>query len=210
MVKILDTEKKILAAAKQVFMKKGLYGARMQEIADEAGINKALLHYYFRTKDRLFYAIFQEAFDILIPYVSEIFNLESSLELKLSRFSDKYIEVLEANRYLPLFVLGEIQQNPERVSQVLNVHEFVDIKKLTLQIKQEFGVETINEKIVLHIFISFLANLIFPFIARPVIAFNMKMTDADFHNFLQERKKVVPSIFIATVKSMNEYAFEKN
>lgn len=210
MVKIIDTEKKILEAAKQEFVKKGLNGARMQGIADRAGINKALLHYYFRTKDRLFYAIFQEAFATLIPYVADIFNLEIPLEVKLNRLSEKYIEVLETNPYLPLFVLSEIQHNPGQVKQLLNLHGFVDIKKLTDQIKQEFGFESINEKIIIHLFISFLAGIIFPFIGRPIIQFNMKMSESEFHEFLEERKRLVPYLFIENIKSMNNYAFNKN
>jgi TetR/AcrR family transcriptional regulator len=62
-----ETERKILQAAREVFQRKGLYGARMQEIADAAGINKALLHYYFRNKDKLFDAIFSDVFQNFIP-----------------------------------------------------------------------------------------------------------------------------------------------
>ena len=210
MVKTVNTETKILEAARKVFMKKGLSGARMQEIADEAGINKALLHYYFRSKDQLFYAIFKEAFKILIPYVADIFNSGVTLEIKLTRLAEKYIEILEHNRYLPLFVLSEIQQNPDRVSQFLNLNEFVDFNKLSRQIISEFGIDTINEKMVRHIFVNFLANMIFPFIARPLIQFNMNLSDSEFHDFLQERKILIPKIFIATIKSMNEYATDKN
>ena len=98
MVKEESTEQKILDAARTIFMRKGLNGARMQEIADEAGINKALLHYYFRSKDKLFYAIFKEAFNILIPYVSAVFNSDESIEIKLTRLAEKYIDILEINR----------------------------------------------------------------------------------------------------------------
>jgi len=209
MVKSENTESKILAAARKVFMKKGLNGARMQEIADEAGINKALLHYYFRSKDKLFYAIFQEAFSILIPYVSDIFNSDQPLHTKLSRLAEKYTEILETSPYLPMFVLSEIQQNPDRIAQTINIHEFVNIQKLADQIRSEYKIELLDPGLVVHVFVNFLSNLIFPIIARPIIQFNLKMKGNEFHEFLAERKKLVPYIFIETVKSMNDYVRNK-
>ena len=79
----LSTEKTILEAAKKVFLDKGFDGARMQEIADEAGINKALLHYYFRSKDKLFDAIFEEAFKQFLPNISDIMVSDISIEEKV-------------------------------------------------------------------------------------------------------------------------------
>ncbi|HNA17232.1 MAG TPA: helix-turn-helix domain-containing protein, partial [Ferruginibacter sp.] len=55
-----DTEQKILESARNVFIQKGLAGARMQDIADHAGVNKALLHYYFTSKDKLFNIVFEQ------------------------------------------------------------------------------------------------------------------------------------------------------
>ena len=69
-----STEQKILRAAEQVFMRAGYDGSRMQEIADEAGINKAMLHYCFKNKQLLFEAVFMNAFSQLAPQVNEIFN----------------------------------------------------------------------------------------------------------------------------------------
>ena len=66
------TELQIKEAAKKVFLKRGFGGARMQEIADEAGINKAMLHYYFRSKKKLFEVIFNEAIGEMIPHITNI------------------------------------------------------------------------------------------------------------------------------------------
>ena len=77
------TEERILAAAKKVFIHKGMYGARMQDIADEAGINKALLHYYFRNKEKLFEVIFKDAAGQLFPTINMIFESDSPLFEKL-------------------------------------------------------------------------------------------------------------------------------
>ena len=116
-----STEGKILDAAKKVFTKKGMYGARMQEIADEAGINKALLHYYFRSKDKLFDAIFHEAFHDFVPRAFKSFKSEMPFEDKLSLFVSNYIDIIIENPYLPLFIINEINQKPERLGQLMQV-----------------------------------------------------------------------------------------
>src|SRR5690349_8196144 len=106
----LNTQQKILEAAKKVFHQKGLAGARMQDIADEAGINKALLHYYFRNKDMLFEMIFKDAAANLFPKVASIISEDLPLFEKIRKFTKEYLEVVIQNPYLPLFVLNEINK----------------------------------------------------------------------------------------------------
>src|SRR5680860_37555 len=108
-----NTEEKILNAAQNVFIQKGMDGARMQEIANEAGINKALLHYYFRTKQKLFEAIFKKVFSQIFPHITTFTNSELPFETKLEIFVDRYIEFLLKNQFLPIFILKEINRDPE-------------------------------------------------------------------------------------------------
>ena len=89
-----NTEQKILEAAKRIFHQKGFEGARMQEIANEAGINKALLHYYFRSKEKLFEAVFQDAFSQLMGQAREIFFSEKPLKEKITAFLGNYLNVI--------------------------------------------------------------------------------------------------------------------
>ncbi len=210
MVNTLSTEQRIFEAARTVFLKKGLSGARMQEIADEAGINKALLFYYFRTKDKLFYAIFQDAFKNMLPSISNMFNSDMPLELKINHLVDNYFKVLEKNRHLPIFILSEVQQNPERITKIINIADLVDFGKLANQIRVEYGIKNMDLNLARHIFVNFISNIIFPFVGRPIIQFIFKMTDAQFCEFLNERKKIIPAIFISTIKSLSEHAENKN
>src|ERR1044072_5809634 len=105
-----STEEKIVTAAKKVFLAKGLAGARMQDIADEAGINKALVHYYFRNKEKLFEVIFTEAALKLFPKINIIFESDGTLFEKIRLFVAEYITVMSENPYLPMFVLNEINK----------------------------------------------------------------------------------------------------
>src|SRR5271156_3051845 len=104
----LPAEQRILAAAKKVFLLKGMDGARMQDIADEAGINKALLHYYFRSKEKLFEVIFREAMDQLFPRIIGILNADKPLFDKIESFCGEYVGMLLNNPYLPMFVMNEV------------------------------------------------------------------------------------------------------
>ena len=107
-----DTEKVILEAANEVFQKKGLSGARMDEIAKEAGVNKALLHYYFRSKERLFERVFSEAFGQFFQKIIHLLESDLPLDVKIYRVVDMYSSMLLHNKNLPLFILGGIRDNP--------------------------------------------------------------------------------------------------
>src|ERR1017187_9752498 len=139
MVKKKDqtTEEKILAAAKKVFVVKGMAGARMQDIADTAGINKALLHYYFRNKEKLFEVIFKEAAIRLFPKINAILNSDLPLFDKIRRFAHDYIEIVIENPYLPLFVLNEINKQPLAFSKKMFGNNRPAVHKMAEQIEKE-------------------------------------------------------------------------
>jgi len=197
---IHDTERKILEAARKVFISKGMHGARMQEIADEAGINKALLHYYFRSKDKLFQAIFRETFQELMPKAMGIFKEEGTFEDKLRLFVSNYIDTISKNHYLPLFVFNEINQNPEILT------EFVDGMK---PLQQIVGVE-LQKKIStgeyrainpVQFFSNIIAMTLFPFFAKPLLTNAFTMNEEQFKAFVEERKVLIPEIMLTYLKN---------
>ena len=98
-----STEGRILTAAQKVFLKKGMAGARMQDIADEAGINKAMLHYYFRSKEKLFEKIFAELSHHFFPKLVMIFESDESVFTKIEMVVAEYIDQMEANALSPHF-----------------------------------------------------------------------------------------------------------
>lgn len=116
MVKNKDkgAEERILAAAKNVFTTKGMTGARMQDIADEAGINKAMLHYYFRDKDKLFETIFMDEAQKFFPKINAIFNSDAPLFEKIENFATEYIDEMQENPYLPWFVMNELHRDADQ------------------------------------------------------------------------------------------------
>jgi TetR/AcrR family transcriptional regulator len=196
-----STEEKILVAAKKVFISKGMAGARMQDIADEAGINKALLHYYFRSKEKLFEVIFLEAAQKLFPKINSIFESDNPLFEKIEHFCEEYITVMSENPYLPLFVLNEINQNPENfINKIWGKQNFPKPQKFLAQIEKEVKKGTIRKISPLHLLINLISMSIFPFVAKAMIQFTMGLDELQFRNVMQQRKKEVSKFIIDSIK----------
>lgn len=204
MVKDISTEQRILEAARRVFMKKGMAGARMQEIADEAGINKALLHYYFRSKDKLFEHILMEVVGRIATSLKSMMELDIPIIQRLCFFVEIYVDVLMENRYLPLFVLTEINQNPERFASMIREHIVVNMQDFIVQLEDEIEQGKINPVHPLHLVSSVLGMIIFPFAAFPLIEEAMGDNFAPLaRNFLNQRKEVVKEFVINALTPKN-------
>ena len=192
MNKDLDTETRILEAAKQVFIRKGFAGARMQEIADEAGINKGLLHYYFRSKDNLFGAIFEQALRDLAPRTIEIFESDAPLFDKVERFIDRYLDFLAERPYLPAFVIQEINRHPEALFQTMEQVGFrPNPMKLVVQIQMEVQKGNIRPIHPIHLVFNIISMCVFPFVARPMMQHILQVSDAEYIEFMKTRKEVI-------------------
>lgn len=193
------TEQKILAAARAVFVRRGFAGSRMQEIADEAGINKALLHYYFRSKEQLFETIFRETIMRLLPMVKTILSSEAPLEEKIEQFVAHYMSTLAENPFVPGFILHEIASNPGRLPRLLPIDK-VDIPQILIrQLQQAVQEGRIRPMPPRQLVANIIALCVFPFVAKPVLQFALNMpAEEDFRQFIEERKKtLVPFILNA-------------
>ena len=173
MSKDSSTEEKILSAAKKIFVANGMMGARMQDIADEAGINKALLHYYFRNKEQLFDVIFMSAARQLFPKIRQIFESDAPLFEIIEKFCADYIDIISENPYLPLFVFNEIHRNPAGF-----------IKKISP----------------IQLLLNLLSMCIFPFVAKPLILVNVELDEFQFRSIMEQRKKEIPRFIIDSIK----------
>jgi AcrR family transcriptional regulator len=195
-----SSEQKILEAAKKVFLKKGMSGARMREIAEEAGINKALLHYYFRSKSKLFKSIFDLVFMNFGPKLFGIFNDDTPIEQKIDDFVNAYLDLIAHNPYLPLFIINEIQRNPELLK---------DVEKVLRQIRNTKIIDQLNAGIEsgiyhpikpAHFYTNLLAWCIFPFLTRPILDRIFGISEQEFSNFIEERKKSIPAMIMRSIK----------
>ena len=186
--KELSTEDKILLAASKVFTEKGFSGTRTRDIAEEAGINLALLNYYFRTKEKLFEQVMKVKIVLLFGQLVPIVNNEkTSLEEKIDLASVKYFDILSKNPNLPLFVLSEIQKKTSDIRTILPFDKVLNNSFLIKQIQEKKP--DMNPY---HFLINFLSMTVFPFVGKPVLQSFELMDDIEFLEFVHERKTLVP------------------
>jgi len=194
-----STEDKILEAAKNVFVTKGMEGARMQEIADAAGINKALLHYYFRSKERLFEAIFSEIIKFAFPKITRIAQSDEPFVSKVEQVVDAYIDLLIKHPFIPGFVMKELNRDPSGLFKMvvkfgLNPQFFFD----QIQLAMDRG--EIIQMQPRHLAANIISMCIFPFAARPLVSFVLFKDDqVALEAFYAERAAVIKKFVIDAI-----------
>lgn len=195
-----STEQRILNAAREVFIRKGMSGARMQDIADEAGINKALLHYYFRSKEKLFEMVFREAVQKIMFTIKDIVDKNAPLDKKITAICDRYISELSKSPFLPLFILHEIHQEPKRIIRFFQEAEISSyLPKLFLQIQEEVDKGHIRPVSPPHLMINIISLCVFPFAASPLLKSALGLDQWQLQMFMEERKKQVPEFILASL-----------
>ena len=195
-----NAETGILNAAIRIFQKKGMDGARMQEIANEAGINKALLHYYFRSKQLLFEAVFKNAFSLLAPQLNKVLNDDSSLFDKIRNFTNNYISFVIKHPYLPNFIIQELNRNPEFVTKLISEKHFPTISTFKKQVKDSVEKGIIKPIEPEQLFINIMALNILPFIAAPLLKGFLNINTNDYQLMMEKRKTEVAEFIIDAIK----------
>jgi TetR/AcrR family transcriptional regulator len=195
-----NTEQKILLAAREIFMEKGMDGARMQDIADRAGINKALLHYYFRNKEKLFETVFVEAASKFLSKVIIITTTEASLFTKIEQFVNEYISMLIENPFLPLFILNEVNKQSKTFIMKIWGNKRPPVQLFLAQVAEEAKKGNIKPIQPEQLMVNMVSMCIFPFVARPMIQWVHQMNDEAFRQFIEKRKTEVSKFIIDSIR----------
>jgi AcrR family transcriptional regulator len=195
------TEQKILDAAEVVFHEKGFDGARMQEIADKASINKGLLHYYFKSKDALFDAIFNMAVKRMSGNINSILQMEISLEEKIDLIIDSYMNLLLRNSSLPRFVITEINKDSDRfIKKYLSGEINSVFAKFIDSVQKELEAGTIKAIDPKHLFMNMISMILFPFVGKPLIQVLIGINNKEFHKLMLERREHVKAFIKEAIK----------
>ena len=203
-----DTERRILDAAHKVFVRRGTAGARMQEIADEAGVNKALLHYYFRSKSRLADAVFRRVAASIFARVVDAVRTDTSLEDKVRHIITIYLEQLARTPYAPAYLISELSQDPERGRQLVQtmsqLHDAVSPSIVLQALQADLDARARAGEMRAISARQFITNLVslcvFPFAARPLLCAVTGMDDKAFREFIEERKRALPEFFLGALR----------
>lgn len=189
----LSTEDRIKTAARTIFTRKGFAATRTRDIAEEAGINLALLNYYFRSKEKLFDIIMMENFEQVITGALTLLDeRNTTLEEKIEKIVGFYFQQLTSNPDLPIFVINEIRNNPERLRALGPGQGIIQKSYFLQQIKERLGGNHRPSLNPLHIIINLLSMTVFPFIARPLFEEFAGLTEQGFSQLIEERRRLIP------------------
>jgi AcrR family transcriptional regulator len=193
----ITTEEKIKDAARKVFLQKGYAGTRTRDIAEAAGLNLALLNYYFRSKEKLFEIVMMEKMQKLFGVIAPIvMDPAMELEKKVEAIVDNYIDMLMKNQDLPIFVLSEIRNHPEKFASSMQVGSMINNSPFIQQLRER--APHIHP---LHFLINIIALTVFPFIGKPIFQSANGMSSETFDQMMLERKKLIPIWVDAMLKT---------
>ena len=193
----VSTEDKIKEAARKVFMRKGFSATRTRDIAEEAGINLALLNYYFRSKQKLFDEVMKEKIQTLLKTIIPVLqDTSTTLEEKVNQIVVNYIAVLSKNNDLPIFVLNELRKDNISFITNLPVGKIILQTSFILQLK-----ERRKDVDPVQFLISLMGLIIFPFVAKPILTQSGMISEKKFQALIQERETLIPIWMSAILKS---------
>lgn len=189
----LNTEEKIMEAAKTLFTQKGFAATKTRDIAEVAGINLALLNYYYRSKELLFNKIMIEVVSVFMKSIFSIFqDKETSLEEKFELIAIKYIDRIKSNPDIPNFILNELRSRPEEFFQKVIQGRKIQDLYFYHQLVERIGKERVKEINPVHIMMNLMSLTLFPFVGKPMIRMVTGIDNSDFNRMMEERKRLIP------------------
>jgi TetR/AcrR family transcriptional regulator len=196
-----ETRERILDAAHTVFIRKGTAGSRTQEIAAEAGVNKALVHYYFGTKAALADAIFERALGTLVPKIFGILaDPTRTIEEKVPAIVREQIDFHSARPYFAGYMVSELHAEPDRIARLMTRHGKVPLDVLRRQLREGAKAGKIRRISAEQFVANMMGLLIFPFAIRPALVELLSLDDAGWRGFLEERRRILPDFFMAGLR----------
>ena len=188
-----STEEKIKIAARKLFTQRGFAAVKTRDIAEEAGINLALLNYYFRSKEKLFNLIMEESLLRFVEGIAEKFNDEStSIEIKIQRLVSSYIDLFSQYPDLPLFILSELRQHPDKLPAKLDMIAGIARSSFVKQIREAIKEGKFPEMNVFHFMANMMSLIVFPFVASPMLMKISGVSQKQYNEMMQERKEMIP------------------
>lgn len=204
----IDMESRIIEAAKLMFVQRGYEATKMGDIATEVGISRTAMHYYFRTKEMLFEAIFSQLMGLLLPNIDMIMRENTGIMEKLPKIITLYLSTLQANPLFPIFVINELHRAPEHLYQAIlkDPARIMPIVRLRRQMEEEMEQGLLKKIPVIYVVSTLMGLLIFPLLARnPLTAIFMDGDDEQFQTFLSERKPFVIDVMRRLLEPDTKY-----
>ncbi|RHJ91771.1 TetR/AcrR family transcriptional regulator [Parabacteroides bouchesdurhonensis] len=195
----VDMESRIIEAAKKVFVRKGFDATKMSDIAAEVGIGRTALHYYFRTKEMLFDAIFGQLIGKLLPNIGRIVDDDSTILEKMPKLVEQYTSTVYENPYFPIFAVQEINRDSEHLFRTVmkEPERLQPILRLQQQIKDEMEKGLLKKMPLIDVASTLVSLVVFPTLIRePLTVILLDGNVSQFDEFLFRRKTLVTEVMI--------------
>ena len=202
-----ETERKILEAARTVFLKKGHDGARMQEIADLAGINKALLHYYFRSKEKLFRTIFRQEIFLMLDNIFSSISDSDTFYTFTQKFVHEYLKNISPRRNVMRFILWELENSADELAswffEAFQKRGFSG-NPVILRVEKAIKDGEIRAVDPQNFVLNLLGMSVFPFVAAPLLKYIIPGFDLSRPTYLEEREKAILDLIWQGIKKESQ------
>lgn len=195
-----DAEDRIKEVARRIFLEHGYEGAKIRQIADEAGVNLAMVNYYFRSKEQLFKSIYLETFREFLGRIIVLLNEETPLEVKIWKIVDRYTDFITENPLLPMFVLAEQRNNGTGFLEEMGIKRLITTSFFHQQFLEEAEKGHIRPVEPLQIIVMVMSSIIFPVMAKPIISYIGALDETGFQSFMAMRKQMVPEMIMAWLR----------
>jgi AcrR family transcriptional regulator len=189
----IDKETLILEVARKHFVQRGYAATRMQDIADEAGSNKALVHYYFRSKEKLYHEITVRILDTIIPRFAQALTIDGTFWERVEAMVGSYVSLLQEQPDIPFFIMSEVSQKQERFIEELKKRSqyFPALQGFIILMHQEMEAGKIRTIPPIHLMLNIMGMTVFPFLAKPFLTTVFGVPEEDFSELMGERKEII-------------------
>lgn len=196
MLSVSSTEEKIKEAARRIFLKKGFEGATIRDISQEAGLNCALMNYYFRSKEKLFASVFEEMLHLFFQGMITVLNKPISLKEKIIELIEHDFQTFKRNPSLCIFVLNELHRDPDQLINIIQTAKTQAVLLFELQLKEAIDQGFVRPVNIQHVLSLLLSNTQFIFLGKAITMSTWQMDEEAFDTYAEDHKQFVTQMII--------------
>jgi AcrR family transcriptional regulator len=192
-----DSKMRILDAADAIFVRRGIDGARMQEIADRAKVNKALLHYHFQTKQALAQAVWLRVAGSFAPGILQLMASDLPLDEKIDRYVDAYHDTLSRHPYLLTYVISEGARRTDFIDEFFTHERRRAARRMVDKLREQLDAHARKNRTprvsAEQFLVTLVSSCLFPFAARPMLSGVLGLRRNEFRVFMEKRRTELPA-----------------
>ncbi|MVM30909.1 TetR family transcriptional regulator [Spirosoma sp. HMF4905] len=191
-----STEEKIKDAARKVFLEKGFEGATTRDIAKEAGLNCALMNYYFRSKEKLFATVFEEMLQLFFQGMTTVLHKPISLKEKLVELIEHDFQTFKSNPSLCIFILNELHRAPDHLVNIIQAAKTQAALLFEQQLKEAIDQGIVRPVNTHHVLSLLLSNTQFIFLGKALTMNTWQMNEDDFNTYAEDHKQLITQMIV--------------